>query len=524
MDQVWDAGGEASLALARVVQGFGVPVLGQADLLEGLLNDEVPESPREVAMLTEAARYGIAELLTERVRQGVSAQAAAAMVAAEMTSRTAVDSVGARWAAQKFATVIGLQLTGTAATMPITDPGPLTLPTVDPPPPAGGSPVPPAGSPPVSVPPVSDVPGSAPATRLMASGPPRTGAPLGPGLTGSGLTGPAVGGSAYDAAGDATVLPGQPTVFGPPPGQVSPYGGQPLTPGQPAFGQPAFGQPAFGQPGGSKAGRGGAALTLLAVVLLLAWGVFPRSHSQTAVFWLSSLVLLAGGVAVATWSARDQSNGFGLAAVLGIGLPLISWSLFDASFAPELTGFSHPHRDVLLAASVLAMLAAIAAVLIALAALIRRRQLVPQSPGPLTVVLLILGVAYPLTNLLPQVKFDGTGFGNVLGHGVSGWHIIWGLVFLGAFALPPILAAFLRPGTLASTTLWAGWLFIVLSWQISDTPADGESPAAGLVLSWLVWVALVVGTLILVGRRSSAPAVSAADRAAVGGPWSPPQG
>jgi len=399
MDQVWDAGGEASLALARVVQGFGVPVLGQADLLEGLLNDEVPELPREVAMLTEAARYGIAELLTERVRQGISAQAAASMVATEMTSRTAVDSVGARWAAQKFATVIGLQLTGTAATMPITDPGRSTLPTGDPlVPPAADPPAPPAASPPaaspppVPAPPVPDARGAVPATRLLDSG-------------------PAITGSAFDAAGDATVLPGQSTVFGPPPGQVSPLAGTPLPPGQLATGQLAFGPAA-----GSKLGRAAAALTLLAVVLLLAWAVFPRSHAQVAVFWLGSLVLLAGGVAVAIWSARDEVNGFGLAAVLGIGLPVMSWSLLDASFAPELTSFSHGHRDVLLAASVLALLAAGAAVAIAFVTLTRRRQLAPQPPGMLAVVLLILGVAYPLTNLLPQIKFDGTGFGNVLGH------------------------------------------------------------------------------------------------------------
>src|SRR3984957_8433267 len=168
MDQVWDAGGEASLALARVVQGFGVPVLGQADLLEGLLNDEVPELPREVAMLTEAARYGIAELLTERVRQGISAQAAASMVATEMTSRTAVDSVGARWAAQKFATVIGLQLTGTAATMPVTDPGQSTLPSANPPV-ASAPAAPPVPSPPVPEPPTSDSRGVGPATRLLDS-------------------------------------------------------------------------------------------------------------------------------------------------------------------------------------------------------------------------------------------------------------------------------------------------------------------------------------------------------------------
>jgi len=85
MEQMWDAGGEAGAALAHVVEGFGVPVLGRPDMLEGLLKDDVPQLPREVAMLTEAARFGVADQLAERIQQGVAANAAIAMVANEMT-------------------------------------------------------------------------------------------------------------------------------------------------------------------------------------------------------------------------------------------------------------------------------------------------------------------------------------------------------------------------------------------------------------------------------------------------------
>src|ERR1700683_1760152 len=96
MDQVQDPNGEAQAALARVVQGFGVPVLGQADLLEGLLNDDVPQLTRQIAMLTEAARCGMSDLLAERVKQGVSPEAAVFMVATEVTSRSAMDTAGGR--------------------------------------------------------------------------------------------------------------------------------------------------------------------------------------------------------------------------------------------------------------------------------------------------------------------------------------------------------------------------------------------------------------------------------------------
>ncbi len=115
MDGGRDSHGEAAAALARVVRGFGVPVLSQPDLLEGLLNDDVPQLPREVAMLTEAARHGIARLLAERVGQGIAAQAAASLAAAEITSRSAIDVAGARWAARVFADVAGYEVTGTGA-------------------------------------------------------------------------------------------------------------------------------------------------------------------------------------------------------------------------------------------------------------------------------------------------------------------------------------------------------------------------------------------------------------------------
>src|SRR6266851_1289382 len=99
MDQVWDPHGEAARALARIAEGFGPQVLGRADMLEGLLQDDLPEQPRETALLVAAARSEIWSVLAERMRQGISPLAAVSMAATEMTARTAVDASGARWAA-----------------------------------------------------------------------------------------------------------------------------------------------------------------------------------------------------------------------------------------------------------------------------------------------------------------------------------------------------------------------------------------------------------------------------------------
>src|SRR5580658_6865014 len=248
MDQGWDAHGEAAAALAQVVQGFGVPVLGQADLLEGLLNDDVPQLPREVAMLTEAARQGVAAALAERMRQGISAQAAVSMVVTDLTSRTAVDAAGARWAATLFARAAGYDIASAGATKVASDPAAL-------------EPSQPA------MPPVSDVTGAVPPTRQLDRRPaftPRAAVP----------------------ADDATIMPAAPATTGP---QAWPGSTQ----------APA--------PGGSQGPAVLAGLaTSLAVLMSLAWGVLSRSDAGDAVFWLSSLALVAGGIGVAIWAATDR--------------------------------------------------------------------------------------------------------------------------------------------------------------------------------------------------------------------------
>jgi hypothetical protein len=510
MDQGWDVRGEAAAALAHVVQGFGVPVLGQADLLEGLLNDDVPQLPREVAMLTEAARQGIAAALAERVRQGVSAQAAVSMVVTDLTSRTAVDAVGARWAATLFARAAGYDIASVGATKVASDPAAL-------------EPSQPG------MPPVSDVTGAAPPTRQLDRGPaftPRAAVPV----------------------EDPTILPEAPEPTGPPvspgiqenagpqfgPGPQQPFGAQaplgaPAQFGAPQFGAPQFGAAQFGGPapfGATTApapsGSHGLAVlaglaTSLAVLMSLAWGVLSRSDAGAAVFWLSSLVLVAGGIGVAIWAGTDRL-GAGLAAVAGLAIPGISWGIYNAYFATTLTFLSTAKRSLLELTSWVTVLGALTAASVAISALRRRKLLARQVGDPIVAIVAIVGVLFPLTNILPQISFDGAGTGNVLGHDVTGWRILWGLIFLVVFALPPVLAAFLPAGSRLQLGVLTGWLVIVFAWQLSDSPTDGYKAAAGLYLGWIVWLLVLVGTIALAARGPQPPQTAPAAEPALNQP------
>ena len=188
-------------------------------------------------------------------------------------------------------------------------------------------------------------------------------------------------------------------------------------------------------------------------------------------------------------------------------MPAISFAIYDAAIAAELTSLSPTKRHVVEGTSLIAILAAIITAWVAAAALRRWRQLGRQRPDGLSVVLTIVGVCFGLANIFGQLRVpNGPVIGNVLGSGVSGWFILWGLVFLVAFALPPVLASFMRPGSPVQQAVWAGWLLVVLAWQISDSPTDGFTAAFGLYLTWLAWLIVAAGTMVLAVRgRTAAP-------------------
>lgn len=534
MNQTWDATGDANAALLHVVEGFGPPVLGRPDMLEGLLADDVPQLPREIAMLTAAARYGVADLISERIRQGVAPQAAVAMVANDMTSRTAVDAAGAQWAAGVFARAAGLATGGPPVPGPTDAPGaapagpPVTGPPVGPTPAAptrvivGGNPAGTGGYPPGSADPGPTTPEITPADQTVLDGPAQT-----RGLEG----GPEI--YAPPVSPDQqTILPGHPGFPGypgqPAPGQ--PYGGQPY-PGQPYPGQTYPGQPPA-QPGGygpptavaaspwaAQVAAGGTGAPAagnsqgLAVVIAICFGIAAIMqpfvglasnvpHVLQVLDWVTATVEfgLFGGAAI--WVGRTKGSVAGFAVTLGIAVPAIPVGIYSALILPSYATPGAKH-SILLLTTVIWLLASIAAAFIGFAGLAQQRQLAwVRTAGPATAVA-IFGALFALANIPDQTKVrsDPSFQLGIFGSNVHGVLIFWALVLIVLFLVPPLLAGFLLPNRAAATGLMAGWLAVTFVSQISDSPIPGLVAEPGLYLTWITWIATLLATAVLVTRR-----------------------
>jgi hypothetical protein len=453
MDQVWDPAGEAGSALARVVEGFGPQVLGRADMLDGLLQDDIPQLPREAALLTAAARAGVAELLAERVGQGISPQAAVSMAATEMTARTAVDASGAPWAAGVFARVLGYPVQQAAVrAAAVTRPADLDPTITDRP-----ADAPPAVTPPVLTPPVVRKPGSADAgaepTRRITDPDRETIVPA----SDQGLTLPRV---AETRRGLATAVAAAAAVAAPMP--------------------------------------------LLWCAVASADGVLS-SFFAVEDFWLSAAFLAAALAGLAVWSARGWRGGAGFAAIVGIAVPGIAVAVFFTALAAELTSLPGKLRGLLELVSVLWLAATLLAAALGVAGLIRHRQLARAKPAAVPAFLAAAGVGYALANILAQGQDDGQLLFNALGPGVHGWFIVSGIVFIGLTAVPPLLAAFLLPSAGGRAAVLTGWLLFALSNQVGEIPTNGISAEPGLYLTWVLWIAVLAGTLMLTARRKAGP-------------------
>lgn len=447
MAQMWDADGEASAALERLVAGFGQQVLDRPDMLEGLLQDEVPEHPREVALLTAAARSRVATLLAERVSQGISAQSAIAMAAAEMTARTAVDATGAPWAAGAFARVLGHQVT-TPVTTPADDTNERATTLA---PPTSGK-----------------VPRDAP-TRTPDSDP----APAPPTRTAS------------DPA-DTTAT------------SVSASTGS--TAPEPAWMPPPA--PTDEQRAKSLAARTAVACVISAPVAPL---VYYLVRSNFWDDWMWAILLAGGLISFGIWAVRTSSAGTGLAAVVGLIAPTVSIAIFVTSFAFGPNELFGGRRHVLEVVVVIGLLASFAGLIMALSGLASAGQLAGR-PNALAVGVAAAGICYVLAFFFPQDYFDSSPTGNVLGTDVQGWHILWGLAFLVLYSLPLALAGLRLTSHRARIAMLAGWLLSGLILQISDSPVYGFNAAGALYVSWLFWLVVLAGTIALVRRGPARPA------------------
>ncbi len=364
-------------------------------MLEGLLADDVPQLPREVAMLTRRRDTASLSCCPSGCGRASRRRRPSSMVATEMTSRTAVDAAGALWAAGVFAHVIGFGAGG-----PTVPPVPrnharsdVTRPAPAPPysPPPGPALSPPGTSPPVFTPPTRQDPGFA-----------------------------------YPA---------------PPTRQVGQVQQGDLTPTA-AANWPAS---AVGATTGSLAAICAAA-TGVTVVLLAFWTLTAVTGGERAKDWAETLPLLAGGIAITVVAARGRTGGGGIAAALGLTLPAIALAIYTPRSPSGSTNGPASKRYFVAAASVLALLAAFAAAVTAVAGLARSRTDRATQPDGLSIAATIAGLGFVLSNIVGQDRIDGFLVGNVLGPGVRDWYVLWGLVFLAVFAIPPVIASFLKPG------------------------------------------------------------------------------
>jgi N-glycosylase/DNA lyase len=73
-------------------------------------------------------------------------------------------------------------------------------------------------------------------------------------------------------------------------------------------------------------------------------------------------------------------------------------------------------------------------------------------------------------------------------------------MFLVLVALPPLLSLFIpRPDVLRA--MWLGWRAFGLAWQISWSPVARETAAPGVYVTWILWLIVLVGTIVIATRR-----------------------
>ncbi len=99
---------QAVAALRAVVAAHGPTGLSNAQLMSGELKDLMPDAQRETNILIQAAQAGLAELLSDRLSQGLSLDAALAATANMVAEHTGLASDACAWAASVTATVLGL--------------------------------------------------------------------------------------------------------------------------------------------------------------------------------------------------------------------------------------------------------------------------------------------------------------------------------------------------------------------------------------------------------------------------------
>jgi len=109
-DMSWSHAGSARATLRAIVSDpdHGPGALSSPRVMANLLNDYLPDAPREKLLLLAAVDAGIAEALREHVSAGLDPVTAIRLTASSLAASTAIDPEACEWAAIEFAVALGL--------------------------------------------------------------------------------------------------------------------------------------------------------------------------------------------------------------------------------------------------------------------------------------------------------------------------------------------------------------------------------------------------------------------------------
>jgi hypothetical protein len=106
-DPVWDPSGKARAALGSIVSDFGTRSLSTPSILDNVLRDLLPDSPKQVSLIVAAGGSPVAMALQEHVAQGMDPDTAVRLASARLTEQTPFDAAGCRWVTAEFARALG---------------------------------------------------------------------------------------------------------------------------------------------------------------------------------------------------------------------------------------------------------------------------------------------------------------------------------------------------------------------------------------------------------------------------------
>src|SRR5215475_9193002 len=109
-DMSWEHAAEARAALNAIVADpqHGVAALSSAQTMSNLLNDLLPDAPREKSILVAAAEAGLADTLRQHVGQGMDPDTAIRLTASSFSATTPFTPEACNWVTDELAVALGI--------------------------------------------------------------------------------------------------------------------------------------------------------------------------------------------------------------------------------------------------------------------------------------------------------------------------------------------------------------------------------------------------------------------------------